>query len=112
MKYLVIALASIQGLWMMIDGIFVIANGKYIGPEKPGPWSSLFAAIGIDVFKLGPMFVLFGIAWLVFVGAFIGDAASARMFGVVLAALTLWYLPVGTLFSLIIVGTLLIFIKS
>jgi hypothetical protein len=35
MKYLVIALASIQGLWMMIDGIYVIANGKYIGPEKP-----------------------------------------------------------------------------
>jgi len=112
MKYVVIALASIQGLWMMIDGVYVIANGKYIGPEKPGPWASLFGAIGVDVFKLGPMFVLFGLAWLVFVGALLTEAAWARNLGIVLSVLTLWYLPVGTLISIIVLGSLVVFIKS
>ncbi|HKP68519.1 MAG TPA: hypothetical protein VJV05_04495 [Pyrinomonadaceae bacterium] len=112
MKYLVIVLASIQGLWMLADGIYVIANGKYIGPEKPGPWALLFERTGIDVFKLGPMFVLFGLAWLVFVGAFFGEATWARLFGIVLSVLSLWYLPVGTLLSIIVLGTLIIFVKS
>ena len=112
MKYLVIALASIQGLWMLIDGIYVIANGKYIGPEKPGPWASLFGPLGVDVFKLGPMFILFGAGWLVFAGAFATETSWARMFGIILSVLTLWYLPVGTLFSIIVLGSLIFFVKS
>lgn len=107
MKYLVITLASIQGLWMLIDGIYVMANGKYIGPEKPGPWASLFGPLGIDVFKLGPMFVLFGVAWLAFVGAFWFERPWAKAFGVVLSLVTLWYLPFGTLISVILVASLL-----
>lgn len=112
MKYLVVALGSIQGLWMLIDGIYVIANGKYIGPEKPGPWASLFGAIGIDVFKLGPLFVLFGVGWLVFIGALLTDTDWARTLGIVLSVATLWYLPVGTLFSLIILFVLIVFVRS
>jgi hypothetical protein len=112
MKYLVIVLASIQGLWMLIDGIYVIANGKYIGPERPGPWAWLFERVGVDVFKLGPMFVLFGLAWLVFAGSVLGETTWARIFGIALSILTLWYLPVGTLFSIVVLGTLIIFVKS
>ena len=112
MKYLVIALASIQGLWMLTDGIYVIANGKYIGPAKPGPWALLFESIGIDVFKLGPVFVLFGIAWLVFVGAFFAETTWSRNFGIVLSLLTLWYLPFGTLISIIVLGLLILVFKN
>ena len=112
MKYLVIALASIQGLWMIIDGIYVIANGKYLGPEKPGPWASLIGLTGVDVFKFGPMFVLFGVAWLAFVGAFFTEATWARTFGIALSVLTLWYLPVGTLISIIVLGVMIFFVKS
>ena len=112
MKYLVIALASIQGLWMTIDGIYVIANGKYIGPEKPGPWASLIGLTGVDVFKLGPMFVLFGLAWLVFVGALFAEAGWARSLGIVLSVATLWYLPVGTFISIIVLGLLVVFVKG
>ena len=70
------------------------------------------ATKGVDVFKLGPMFVLFGLAWLVFVGAFLTEAAWARNLGIVLSVLTLWYLPVGTLISIIVLGSLVVFIKS
>ena len=102
MRYIVVVLALINGLWMLIDGIYVIANGKYIGPEKPGPWASLIGLTGVDVFKLGPIFVLFGIAWLTFVAAFFGNVGWARNFGIVLSILTLWYLPFGTLIAAIV----------
>ena len=112
MKYLVIGLAAIQGLWMLIDGIYVLLNGKYIGPEKPGPWASLVSLTGIDVFKLGPLFVAFGVAWLVFAGAVFGQASWARLFGIVLSIATLWYMPVGTVISIVILIALIFFVKA
>jgi len=112
MKYLTIGLSLINGLWMLIDGIYVVANGKYIGPEKPGPWASLISLAGVDVFKLGPMFVLYGIAWLVFGVALLLDASWARSLGLILSILTLWYLPFGTLISIVVLVGLIFFIKS
>ena len=112
MKYLVIGLSLINGLWMLIDGIYVMMSGKYIGPEKPGPWASVVFLIGIDVFKLGPLFVLFGLAWLVFGGAIFSEASWARIFGVVLSVLTLWYLPFGTLISIVVLIALVFFVKG
>lgn len=104
---MLIALSLINGVWMLVDGIYVILNGKYIGPEKPGPWASLASLTGVDVFKLGPVFVLYGIAWLVFVAVFWFDKPWARTFGIVLSLLTLWYLPFGTLISIIVLAGLI-----
>ena len=112
MKFVVIGLSALNGLWMLIDGIYVLMNGKYIGPEKPGPWASLIGLTGIDVFKLGPLFVLFGVAWLSFVGAILTGATWARNFGLILSVLTLWYLPFGTLISLVVFIALIFVIKS
>ena len=112
MRYVVLVLSLINGLWMLIDGVYVIANGKYIGPEKPGPWASLIGMTGVDVFKLGPVFVLFGLAWLVFVAGMFANATWARNFGIVLSVATLWYLPFGTLISVIVFVGLMFFLKS
>jgi hypothetical protein len=112
MKYLTLGLSFINGLWMLIDGIYVTANGKYIGPEKLGPWASLISLTGVDVFKLGPAFILFGLAWLVFAGTLFSDSTWARTFGVVLSIATLWYLPFGTLISLVVLAALIFVIKS
>ena len=102
MRYIVLVLSLVNGLWMLIDGIYVISTGKYIGPEKPGPWASLIGMTGVDVFKFGPVFVLFGVAWLAFVTAFWFDRPWAKMLGIVLSILTLWYLPFGTLISIVL----------
>lgn len=53
-----------NGCYMLLDGIFVIIKGKYIGPEKPGPWANLFYKLDFNVFKLGPVFIIFGVLWL------------------------------------------------
>lgn len=61
MKILLSILGIINGSYMLIDGIYVMLKGKYIGPEKPGPWSILFSKIDFDIFRLGPLFIIFGL---------------------------------------------------
>ena len=112
MKYVVLGLSAINGLWMLIDGVYVMLNGKYIGPEKPGPWASVLSITGADVFKLGPLFIVFGIAWFAFVFGFWSEAAWARTFGLILSVLTLWYLPFGTLISIVVIVLLLFVLKG
>jgi hypothetical protein len=108
MKIVIIVLSLLNGGYMLADGIYVLINGKYIGPEKPGPWANIFQYFNIDVFKLGPLFVLFGLAWLCFITAYISNSDWAFTFGAIMCILTLWYLPAGTIFSLIILVLLMV----
>ena len=112
MKYLVLGLALITGGFMFADGIHVLVKGKYIGPEKPGPWADLLSLIGVDVFRLGPLFVMFGLAWLVFAVSFWMDASWARSLGILLSIGTLWYLPIGTIISIVVLVMLVFFVRS
>lgn len=93
---------------MLLDGIYVMVKGKYIGPEKPGPWANLFYKLDIDVFKLGPVFILYGLLWLIWTYALISTQSWAYLFGLTLAVLTLWYLPIGTLIAVVTIITLMI----
>lgn len=92
---------------MLMDGIFVLIKGKFIGPEKPGPWANLFYKLNVDVFKLGPLFIFYGLIWLVWLYALWTQQSWAYLAGLIISALTLWYMPIGTLISLIIIITLL-----
>jgi len=107
MKILISLLGFINGGYMLLDGIFAMVKGKYIGPEKPGPWATLFDKLDINVFKLGPLFIVFGLAWLLFIVALWTGQSWAYGLGLLVAVLTLWYLPVGTLLSVIVLIILL-----
>ncbi len=106
MKILITILGFINGSYMLLDGIFVITKGKFIGPDKPGPWANLFYKFNIDVFKLGPLFIVFGLLWLTWLYLLWTNQAWCYIFGLVLSLFTLWYLPIGTLFSLVIIAVL------
>jgi hypothetical protein len=108
MKILLIIIAFIAGGFMLLDGIYVMLNGKYIGPDKPGPWANLFYKLNVNVFKLGPLFVTYGLVWLIFLYGVITSQAWAYKLGLIISLLTLWYLPVGTLLSLIVLAVLLL----
>lgn len=107
MKLLIAILALINGGYMLLDGIYVLLKGKYIGPEKPGPWANLFYKLDVNVFKLGPMFIAFGIVWLVFLLGLWTSQGWTYFLGILISILTLWYLPIGTLLSVIILAVLL-----
>ncbi|MEO6252785.1 MAG: hypothetical protein ABIO79_05745 [Ferruginibacter sp.] len=109
MKILIFIPGLINGGYMLLDGIFVMIKGKYIGPDKPGPWANLFYKFDINVFKLGPLFIVFGLLWMVFIFGFWTNQSWAYMLGLVVSFLTLWYLPVGTFLSLVVFIMLLVF---
>ncbi len=107
MKIIITILGLLNGGYMLIDGIYVLLNGKYIGPEKPGPWSYMFKKMNLDVFRLGPLFILFGILWLIWIYAIWTSQQWAFTYGVIVSILTLWYIPVGALISIIIIMILI-----
>ena len=94
---------------MLADGIFVLSRGKYIGPEKPAPWANIFYRINVDVFKLGPLFVVFGIAWLLFIVGLWNSQSWTYPLGIAISILTLWYLPAGTVLSIAVLLILLLY---
>jgi hypothetical protein len=102
MKILISILGLLNGGYMLADGIFVILKGKYIGPDKPGPWANLFYKLDINVFKLGPLFIVYGLVWLIFLFGLWTNQSWAYILGLIISILTLWYLPVGTILSIII----------
>lgn len=107
MKLLATLLALVNGGYMLADGVYVLVNGKYIGPDKPGPWASMFSKMSVDVFKLGPMFIAFGVLWLSFVAGLWMQQSWAYWVGLAASILTLWYIPFGTVISLVTLSLLL-----
>lgn len=87
---------------MLIDGIHVIVKGKYIGPEEPGPWSLPFKKFKLNVFRLGPLFLLYGLFWIYWLYLYWRAPVEATRFGLILSFFTLWYFPVGSFCSLLI----------
>jgi hypothetical protein len=111
MKILITILGFLNGSYMLLDGIYVLLKGKYIGPEKPGPWSCLFYKFDMDVFKLGPLFIAFGLLWLTWLYGLWAKQNWAYVLGIIMSILTLWYMPVGTIFSIVIL-LVLVFAKQ
>ena len=107
MKIWLVLLAFLNGSYMFIDGLHVYLKGKYIGPDKPGPWSELFYKLNIDVFKIGWIFILYGILWLIWIYSYVTQKDWSFNMGLGISILTLWYLPIGTIISLVILAILL-----
>jgi len=102
LRILVIVLGSINGGYMLFDGIYEMINGHYYGPEKPGPWADVLQNVGIDIYILGPVFIFWGLGWLYFVVLLWIRQSRAFIVGLITCLLTLWYLPVGTFISVIV----------
>ncbi len=102
-------LMALNGGFMILDGIHVLLNGKFFGPEEPGPWTKIFSKFGLNPFSLGVPFVLFGLAWLVGLTGLLLSAQWGWYVTVAIAVATLWYVPVGTAISIVVLVLVLIF---
>lgn len=109
LKGCIIVLALGPGIFMTFDGLRALILGDYVTPTtgeyagQLGPWSDVVGAIGIaprsTLMKV--IFVLFGLAWLGAIAAFVRSIPRSRGTLAVLAVATLWYLPVGTVLSIL-----------
>jgi hypothetical protein len=108
-KVILSLIALLVGGWMIFDGVHVLTTGRYFGPEKPGPWSDLVAAVGLDPFGFGVTFIVLGFLWLLSLAAVLLRQRQAWYAALVTAILTLWYLPVGTILALLYIALLFVY---
>ena len=95
------------GGYMLVYGMHAFLTGDYFRPSsgpyagKLGLWVIMWRLGGIDPHAplVKAAFVALGIAWLVH-AAFIFLDKRNKIATVVLALLTVWYLPLGTLIAL------------
>jgi hypothetical protein len=106
-KIALVVLAAANGGWMLFDGMNVVRTGKYFGPELPGPWRHLPIVAGIDPYSMGPVFIMLGLGWIVSVGMVFLTPDSAFWLLVLMSALTLWYISIGTILSVLVLVILL-----
>lgn len=95
-------LSCLMGLWLIFDGIHVLLKGQYFGLPEPGPWSKIVEWLGINPFSLGIPFVLLGVLWLVGVTSLYMEQIWAVGFLSFVSIASLWYLPLGTVLSAVV----------
>lgn len=105
-KFTFFILALLNGGWMLFDGVHVIRRGKYFGPPEPGPWSKIVVAVGLNPISLGPVFVGLGFVWLAAALGIIFGYGWGWWLSLAVAFCTLWYIPIGALFSLLSIAVL------
>jgi hypothetical protein len=107
MRWTFLISGCLQGAWMLSDAVRLMA-GSSLGPQDQAldVWPRLFAKIGIDPFKLGPLFLLGGAVWLFVTLAVVTGRTWARKVAVMIAIGTLWYALHGTALSAIYLLTL------
>lgn len=110
----VVVLALAPGLFMTFDGFRALTIGDYLTPTSGphagqlGPWSRVVSSAGLEprstAMKI--IFVLFGLAWLGTAAAFAKRARGSTLALAIVSAATLWYLPVGTVISALVLAGL------
>lgn len=108
-NWVVVVVAVIEAGWMAYDGTRALVKGDYVTPKtgqfagQLGPWSKLVSKVGLEPRStlMKSIFSAYGFLWLIVIVCFalrLPWAWSAML----LAALgALWYLPFGTLLSLL-----------
>lgn len=115
LKWIVLAIALIQGGWFTFDGSRALLVGDYLtafsGPRagQLGPWSRIVSAIGLEPrsTSIKCLHLALGIAWLISLVTFAlrPELGWWAILGCSIASL--WYLPLGTVLSVIAVVLLL-----
>lgn len=116
LRWVVLALAFIEGGWLAFDGGRALVVGDYVTPKsgphagRLGPWAKLVSALGIaprSILMKAIHFTL-GLVWLAVMLCFALGLPWAWTGMFVCAVLGLWYLPFGTLLSVVQIVLLLL----
>jgi hypothetical protein len=115
LRWIVLVLAFVEGGWLAFDGAHGLITGDYVTPStgtyagQLGPWSHLVEAVGLEPRSHVVMAirVALGAVWLGFALAWARRASWAAWSGMIACAIgALWYLPFGTLLSVVQIGLL------
>lgn len=105
MRRFTVVLSILEGLFMLFDGTRALVSGSYIAPGgQIGPWQHVVSALGIAPLSTGmkTAFVVLGAAYISSAAAYAFYKPLGTFYLAVVAVLTLWYLPLGTILSLVV----------
>lgn len=113
-RWIVLALAWLLGLWLMFDGARALMVGDYVTPGSGehagqlGPWAHVVRTLGFDPRSslIKSLHVALGLAWLVSLTLYQFHPAPGGAALLVCAAASLWYVPIGTVISSAVVALL------
>lgn len=116
LRPVIVVLALSEAGYMALDGIRALIVGDYITPSSGrlagqlGPWSAIVSAIGLPPRStlMKGIFAAYGVAWLVVILAYALGARWGWRAMVLAAVLSLWYVPLGTVISLLLFGLLVV----
>ena len=116
LAWVVVVLACIEAGWLAFDGGRALVLGDYVTPGtgphagQLGPWAGLASAAGIEPRStlMKSVHLVLGVAWLAVVVCFALGWRWAWWGMFACAALGLWYLPFGTLLSIVQIILLLL----
>ncbi len=114
--WIVVLFAFIEGGWLAYDGGHALVTGEYVTPSSGeyagqlGPWSKLVSAVGIDPRStlMKSIHLILGLVWVAMIVPFIFRVPWAWRGMFICAVAGLWYLPFGTLLSVIQIVLLLL----
>jgi hypothetical protein len=117
--WIVAALALVEAAWMTFDGARALIVGDYVTPKSGadagqlGPWTKIVKAVGIEPRStlMKSVFLIYGLAWLIIVTCFVLGWPWTKPAMIAAAVGTLWFIPIGTTFSVIQLALLLAVIK-
>jgi hypothetical protein len=116
LRWIVLALALLEGGWLAFDGGRALVVGDYVTPRSGkyagqlGPWSKLVSAAGLEPRStlVKSIHLVLGLGWVAASVCFALETAGSWWGMLVCAVLGLWYLPFGTLLSLVQIVLLLL----
>lgn len=108
-KAVLIVCVVVDAGWMAFDGGHALVLGDYVTPKSGkyagqlGPWSKVVRAVGIQPRStlMKSIFLVYGVLWLVVAAAYVIGVSGSWWGMVLLAVGGLWYLPFGTLLSVV-----------
>ena len=114
--WVVVLFAFLEGGWFAFDGGHALVTGDYVTPSSGqyagqlGPWSKLVSGAGIDPRStlMKTIHLALGLAWLAIILCFCLRVPWAEGGMLICACAGLWYLPFGTLLSVLQIVLLLL----
>lgn len=114
LRWGVFGLAVLQGVWFLFDGSRALVVGDYLTPREGahagqlGLWSRVVTVLGFEPRStwIKSLHVVLGAAWIGSALEFRVSPAAGWWMVFACAVSSLWYLPAGTVLSLIVIVVL------